>query len=167
LVTLIQSINSTLSRSIDQGGYTAISAYAASGSSIAAAFSAIILLISFLSQNKLIKGQIQQHNIYLKNQREIHYQQIREILKTATEHNSDFLDSTLISLEFINSLKLDYKIEDIKKPIENSIAMKHIKNDYPKFDRDLEDIEHLIDNLNNRISNFESQTIETVKKKII
>ena len=166
IIPLIESINSSFSKTIDQSMYIPLSAYAAAGSAIFAAVSAIILLFSFLSQNKLIKSQIEQHNTYFRNQRELHYQDVNEILKTVTAQNSEFLNSTLIPMDLITSLKIDYRIEDIKNIVKNNIAGIHLKNDYPKFDLDLEEIKQLINNLDNKISNFESYANKTVNERL-
>ena len=164
--SLIQSINSSISKTSDQRDYTAISAYAAGGSAIVAAISATILLKSFLSQNKLIKSEIKQHNVFLRNQRELHYEKVKIILEKVTSRNLDVFNSTLKPIDFITSLKFNYKIEDIKNIIEKNIAGIHLKNDYPKFDTDLEEIKQLINDLNNKISNFESQISKTVKQRL-
>ena len=47
----------------------------------AATGSAIILLASFLVQNKVIESQIGQHNIYLRKERESHSEGLGKVLR--------------------------------------------------------------------------------------
>ena len=155
---MIQSINSLISKTYDQSVYTIISAGAAAGS-------AIILLVSFLSQNKLIKSQIEQHTIYLRSQRESHYEDLGRVLKRIILKNLKVLNPNAIPIDFITSLKIDYNIEDIKNIVLN-FAQKHLKNDYPEFEKDLEETNNMVDQLDAKIINFEFQINKTVKERL-
>lgn len=166
VIPLIQSINSSLSKTFEHSMYTQLSTYAAAGSAFFAAVSAFISLKNSRSQNRLISKQIKQQDIFLRKERELNYQELKIILNKIFSHNINFLNSELISSDLITSFKLDYKIEDINNIVERNIAQTHLKNDYTKFDEDLQEIKQSVINLDSKIANFETQIPKIVKGKL-
>lgn len=163
--TIIQSINSLLESVNYLTSVNFIQNIATIIAAVAAAASSGLLFFSFRSQNKLMKIQFQESNATINNLRQNHYRDVREIFKKIILQNAEFI--TFSSITFLNptSIRMRYDIQYIKHIIDN-IAGTHLNNDYPKFNKDLEKIHTLGENLDAKVDNQEKQLISKIRDEL-